>query len=184
MLVVDTRFLEGNSKKDKRTEQNQLPRQLVEGESSNLFPLRPFKSAYQLPDTFTPTLKEKKSKSSDAIDLTSPVSSFGSTGSSSARNRVDALTAEAEEMVQRIQARCVRRAGYTRTYDVDQEVVKKTWNSPSAKKRLVALSEPKNRQVAVDVYAGLLRSDPRMMSPGCSDVVSEVIGVEQENRND
>ena len=95
---------------------------------------------------------------------------------------MDALTAEAEEMVQRIQARCVQRAGYTRTYDVDQDVVKKTWNSPSAKKRLVALSEPKNRQVAVDVCAGLLRADPRMMSPGCSDVVSEVIGVEQENR--
>ena len=183
MLVVDTHFLEGNSKKDKRTEQNQLPKQLVEGESSSLFPLRPFQSAYQLPDTFTPTLKGKKSKSLDAIDLTSPVSSFGSTGSSSARNRVDALTAEAEEMVQRIQARCVRRAGYTRTYDVDQDIVKKTWNSPSAKKRLIALLEPKNRQVAVDVCAGLLRLDPRMMRPVYSDVVSGPIRVEQEDRS-
>ena len=97
---------------------------------------------------------------------------------------MDVPTAEAEEMVQRIQARCVRRAGFTQTYDVDKNIVKKTWNSPSAKKRLIALSEEKNRQVAMNVFAGLLRSYPRMMSPTCSDVVSEVIGVEQEDRID
>jgi len=107
------------------------------------------------------------------IDLTSPtsLSSFSLPSYGSARTRVDNITAEGEEMVQRIQARCVKRAGYTRVYNVDTGVAEKVIKSPGAKVRLVSLSDVKYRQIAVDVCARMICADLEVLSQECSDAV-------------
>ena len=77
----------------------------------------------------------------------------------------------------------MKRAGYTRVYDVDTGVAEKVIKSPGAKVRLVSLSDDRYQQIAVDVCAGLIRADPEVLSQECSDIVCDLIDIDKEKRS-